>query len=210
MIVSGADLVLTDYDCVTNIGKRATTPGTVLYCSPSYLQQRDAMPSDDLYALAASFFQVLFSKEPFQYGGIKAKERGLNWEGVKREEYPLLAGFMDRATNPDPTKRLVNVVAALATLSPPTDVESPRKNPRPKRPTTVRANRYHSRESNRTLKERRGKKTKCSGSNHCFNPIPGHGGAIARHAGWILNSPRGLTSNQSGALAVSLYHGAIP
>ena len=33
MIVSGGDLVLTDYDCVTCIGKRAAAPGTVLFCS---------------------------------------------------------------------------------------------------------------------------------------------------------------------------------
>ena len=124
MIVSGADLVLTDYDCVTSIGKRATAPGTVLYCSPSYLDGREAMPSDDLYALAASFFHMLFSKEPFQYDGIQAKERGLNWQGVKREEYPLLARLLDQATDPDPVKRLANAVAALAALSPPTDVES--------------------------------------------------------------------------------------
>ena len=127
MIVSGADLVLTDYDCVTNIGKRATMPGTVLYCSPSYLQQRDAMPSDDLYALAASFFQVLFSKEPFQYDGIQAKERGLNWEGVQREEYLLLAEFLDRATDPDPEKRFANVAAALKALSSPTHAENHRE-----------------------------------------------------------------------------------
>ena len=135
MIVSGADLVLTDYDCVTNISKRATAPGTVLYCSPSYLQGRDAMPSDDLYALAASFFQVLFAKEPFQYDGIQAKERGLNWAGVKREEYPLLAGFLDRATDPEPANRLANVAAALAAMSPPTtdepDSVSDQRKPQP-------------------------------------------------------------------------------
>ena len=63
MIVSGTDLVLTDYDCVTRVGKRATAPGTVLYCSPSYLQGHNATPADDVYALAASFFHVVFEKE---------------------------------------------------------------------------------------------------------------------------------------------------
>ena len=76
MIVSGTDLVLTDYDCVTRVGKRANAPGTVLYCSPSYLQGRNATPADDLYALAASFFHIVFEKEPFQYDGAQAKERG--------------------------------------------------------------------------------------------------------------------------------------
>ena len=118
MIVSGADLVLTDYDCVTKIGARATAPGTVLYCSPSYLEGRDAAPCDDLYALAASFFHVLFEKEPFHYDGIQAKECGLNWSGVERDEYPLLAAFMDRATDPDPQKRFATATDALAVLSP--------------------------------------------------------------------------------------------
>ena len=119
MIVSGVDLALTDYDCVTKVGDKADAPGTVLYCSPSYLQGRVAAPSDDLYALAASFFHVLFDREPFQYDGVWAKERGLNWDGVNRNEYPLLAGFLDRATDPDPARRFASVVDALAALTPP-------------------------------------------------------------------------------------------
>ncbi len=116
MIVSGTDLVLTDYDCVTKVGERAAAPGTALYCSPSYLEGRDAAPSDDIYALAASFFQVLFEKEPFQYDGIRAKERGLNWDGVERDEYPILAAFLDRATDPDPEKHFATAADALAAL----------------------------------------------------------------------------------------------
>ena len=116
MIVSGTDLVLTDYDCVTKVGERAGGPGTALYCSPSYLEGRDAAPSDDIYALAASFFQVLFEKEPFQYDGIRVKERGLNWDGVERDEYPILAAFLDQATDPDPEKRFATAADALAAL----------------------------------------------------------------------------------------------
>ena len=119
MIVSGVNLVLTDYDCVTKVGDKADAPGTVLYCSPSYLQGRGAAPSDDIYALAASFFHVLFDRELFQYDGNRAKERGLNWDGVNRNQYPLLAGFLDRATDPDPARRFTSVVDALAALTPP-------------------------------------------------------------------------------------------
>ena len=79
MIVSGTELVLTDYDCVTRIGSPAISPGTVMYSPPSSLKDLEASPSDDLYALAASFFHVLFEKEPFNYGGNQEKERGLNW-----------------------------------------------------------------------------------------------------------------------------------
>lgn len=116
MIVSGSDLVLTDYDFVAKIGERITAPGTVLYCSPSYQDQRAASPSDDIYALAASFFHVIFEKEPFHYGGTQAKERGLNWEGVDREGWPTLTAFLDRATHRDPERRLGSIADALAAL----------------------------------------------------------------------------------------------
>ena len=118
LIVSGTALVLTDYDCLTRRGERGATPGTLLYCSPSWLEGHGATPSDDLYALAASFFHVLFEKEPFQYEGVRAKERGLNWDGLERDEYPVLAAFLDWATHPDPKKRFTTVAEALTALSP--------------------------------------------------------------------------------------------
>ena len=91
IIVSGTDLVLTDYD-LRDEGRESEQPRpvTVLYCSPSYLQGHNTTPADDLYALAASFFHVVFEKEPFQYDGAQAKERGLNWTGLERDEYPTL------------------------------------------------------------------------------------------------------------------------
>jgi serine/threonine protein kinase len=119
MIVSGSDLVLTDYDFVGKTGKMGIGPGTMLYCSPSYQHERPLSPSDDIYALAASFFHVLFEKEPFQYGGVQTKERGLNWEGLDREEYQCLADFMDKATHPDPEKRFSSVSEAIEILKPP-------------------------------------------------------------------------------------------
>lgn len=124
LIVSGTELVLTDYDCLTRSGDRAAAPGTLLYCSPSWLAGRGAMPSDDIYALAASFFHVMLEKEPFQYDGIQAKERGLNWDEVERDEHPVLAAFLDRATHPDPEERFATVAEALAVLSPPRRGES--------------------------------------------------------------------------------------
>ena len=117
IIVAGSDLVLTDYDCVTYVGVPATSPGTVLYCSPSFVSGDDAVPADDLYALAASFFHILFEREPFQYDGFLAKERGLNWRDTEREEYPLLAHFMDRATHPNPESRFASVSDALSVLN---------------------------------------------------------------------------------------------
>ncbi|MDP3939193.1 MAG: NERD domain-containing protein kinase family protein, partial [Deltaproteobacteria bacterium] len=116
MIASGGDLVLTDYDFVSKIHVPILAPGTILYCSPSFQKQRPASPMDDIYALAASFFHVIFEKEPFWYGGAQAKERGLNWDGVDRSQYPILADFLDKATHPEPEQRFANVAAALAAL----------------------------------------------------------------------------------------------
>ncbi|MEK7993657.1 MAG: NERD domain-containing protein kinase family protein, partial [Planctomycetota bacterium] len=124
MIVSGSDLVLTDYDFVGKIGEPVTAPGTVLYCSPSYQDKRAASPSDDIYALAASFFHVVFEKEPFQYGGTQAKERGLNWEGVDRGGWPVLAAFLDKATHRDPKQRFGSDADALAALRAPQPIEA--------------------------------------------------------------------------------------
>ena len=128
MIVSDSDLVLTDYDFVTKIGEPVTAPGTVLYCSPSYQDNRPASPADDIYALAASFFHVVFDKEPFHYNGAHAKERGLNWEDVDdaadAADSPLLAAFLNKATNPDPEQRFGSVAEALAALKPPEPEET--------------------------------------------------------------------------------------
>ena len=134
MIVSGVGLVLTDYDCVTKIGEPAPAPGTVSYCSPSCLQGRDAAPSDDLYALAASFFQLLFDREPFRHGGDLAKERGLNWDCSDRSGYPLVSAFLDRATDPDPEKRPATAAEALAMLAPPGHIGSRAEEPEQKAP----------------------------------------------------------------------------
>ena len=143
MIVSEDDLVLIDYDFVGKIGARVAAPGTVLYCSPSYLDHREASPSDDIYALAASFFHVIFDKKPFQYGGIQSKQRGLNWEGVDASEYPILSAFLNKATHPDPEHRFVSITKALAALSvspsvkTQANIEEEQKEPEPESPVDL-------------------------------------------------------------------------
>lgn len=118
MIVSGSDLVLTDYDFVRKIGDVVTKPGTVLYCSDAQAKGRGASPADDIFALAASIFHVLFDREPFQYGGAQAKERGLNWDSIPREEHPTLAAFLDRATSIDVGQRPESARDAIKLLQP--------------------------------------------------------------------------------------------
>ena len=67
---------------------------------------------------------MVFEKEPFQYRGVQAKERGLNWEGVNRAECPILAAFLDKATHRDPEQRFDSVADALAALKASQLVES--------------------------------------------------------------------------------------
>jgi serine/threonine protein kinase len=124
MIVSGADLVLTDYDFVGKIGEPVGRPATVLYCAPSYEERRPASPADDIYALAASFFHVMFEREPFQYGAVVAKGHGLNWEGVNRDQLPVVAAFMGKATHPEPARRFLSVADALAALRTPMETQA--------------------------------------------------------------------------------------
>ncbi len=122
LIVSrDGDIVLTDYDCVGKINEPACAPGTPLYVPPRGSEDHPTAPSDDLYALAASFFYVLFEMEPFQYDGLTCKERGLNWEGLEetRDDYPTIAAFLDQATRPDPAQRFPTVAVALAALEQP-------------------------------------------------------------------------------------------
>ena len=139
LILSGADLILTDYDCVGKAGEPIEAPGTVPYCAPSHVAGRLAAPSDDFYALAASIFQVLFARIPFGYEGDQAKERGLNWDGVDRDAYPVLASFLDRATHRDPERRLAAATDALRVLNAAPNGSTPAPEPeRPPQPHMVR------------------------------------------------------------------------
>ena len=129
MIVSGEEIVLTDYDFVCRIGERAASPGTALYCPPPRGEADTASASSDIYALAASFFHVIFEREPFAHGGGVAKERGLAWDGANREEYPVLAEFLDKATHPDSAQRFSSAAEALAMLTAPPPADDGRAAP---------------------------------------------------------------------------------
>jgi serine/threonine protein kinase len=119
MIVSGSSLVLTDYDFVTRLDDAASAAGTVSYCSPERQHSKPATAADDLFALAASFFHVLFEKEPFRYGSDLTKERGLNWDDVERDVFPILAGVLDRATHRDQALRFSSAAEMSQALSSP-------------------------------------------------------------------------------------------
>ena len=125
LIVSGSNLVITDYDCVTKIGTAAASPGTVVYCSPSRREGLPVTPSDDIFSLAASFFHVLFDKKPFRPGRNRSNVRRLNWDDVPREEYRAVASFLDQATSPNASERFATTAEAIAALGAATQVRGP-------------------------------------------------------------------------------------
>jgi serine/threonine protein kinase len=116
MIVSGSDLVITDYDFVQKTGEIVRSPGTVMYCSDAHQHGRNASPADDIFALAASVFHVVFDHEPFQRDGVQDKGAGLNWDDAQRGEYTTLARFLDQATHADPEQRVKTARDALCLL----------------------------------------------------------------------------------------------
>jgi len=115
IIVQGGEVVLTDYDTVTEAGNpvRSRNP---LYASHSVEKGTPTRRSDDLFALAASFFHVLFAKKPFDFAGQRIKNRGLNWEGDEGKGLDRVVEFMNRATTPIEGERFEDAHAALSFL----------------------------------------------------------------------------------------------
>lgn len=101
IVVSAGSPVLTDYDLTTKSGEAALSPGTPLYCAASRQEGQPATPSDDLYALSAAFFHLLYGVQPFKGAGPEAKRLGLDWGSTDRNRFPIVASFLDRATDPN-------------------------------------------------------------------------------------------------------------
>lgn len=116
IIVQGGEVVLTDYDTVTEAGNpvRSRNP---LYTSHTVESNASIQPADDLFALAGSFFHVLFDKTPFDFGGQRIKTRGLNWEGVETTGVEQATEFMKRATTPVEGERFEDARAAFSFLT---------------------------------------------------------------------------------------------
>lgn len=116
VIVSGSTVTLIDYDLVTRVGEIAAGSGTLPYASTNLCDRRPVMPSDDLFALAATVFHVLADRDPFLFDGVRAQDRGLAWTPALRDAYPQLARFLDRAVSLDPAKKLPDAIAARGFL----------------------------------------------------------------------------------------------
>lgn len=115
IIVQGGNVVLTDYDFVTDAGQPARSHHP-LYASEDIRLRGTIVASDDVFALAATFFHVLFEREPFTFGTEHHKDRGLNWTGLDETRWPVFRSFMDRATHPDVAKRFQDAQEARAYL----------------------------------------------------------------------------------------------
>ncbi|MBI2926047.1 MAG: NERD domain-containing protein [Verrucomicrobia bacterium] len=111
-------LTLTDYDLVTTAGKRAWGAGASAFCSPEAQRRQPLFPSDDLFALSSTLFQVAFEHPAFPTSaGALDKTRGLNWRTGERESLMRLAEFFDRATHRQREDRFANAEEALAWLA---------------------------------------------------------------------------------------------
>ncbi len=116
LIVSGEDLVLTDYDCVTRIGAPVTALGTGAYRSPRRLREEPSSPAHDVHALAASFFHVLCDRKPFADGGDAARMVQMAWREEERSLYPRVADFLDSALGNESQGGFPSAGAALEAL----------------------------------------------------------------------------------------------
>lgn len=116
IIVQGGEVVLTDYDTVADTASvpRQRNP---LYASEGVESGVAIHPGDDIFALAASIFYALFDKDPFLFGAQRAKNRGLNWEGVATEGLNRVVEFLDRATSPTGGDRFVDASVAKTFLA---------------------------------------------------------------------------------------------
>lgn len=115
IIVDGSNVTLTDYDTAA-LASSPPIGGTPRYCSPDVEAGVAVNPADDLFALGATMFHMLFDRLPFQYGNTFYKQCGLNWEGIERSEWGRVADFLDRTTNPDIHQRFASAMDALLFL----------------------------------------------------------------------------------------------
>lgn len=113
MLVVEDSIVLTDYDFVAKTTDPVISEGTRLYCAPNRRVGGPNSPSDDIFALATSFFHVFFEKEPFSYDGKLQKQKGVNWNDIDISSLNLLPEFIKKATDADPEKRFVSAQDAL-------------------------------------------------------------------------------------------------
>jgi serine/threonine protein kinase len=135
IILDGTSVVLTDFDLVTSIGG-VPAGGTPQYCSQAVQERRAVTPADDIFALAASIFEVVTDVAPFEFNGTLSKTRGANIAADIETLFPRLSAFVRRATHPDEQLRFPSgteaaqfVASLLTTASSATEVLAPPEEP---------------------------------------------------------------------------------
>lgn len=108
-------VVLIDYDLVTATGQKCQSPGVLYFSPPERLTSGIAHPSQDVYALAACCFYVMYDREPFGRDGTTDRSNGIIWDGVELPGSGLKE-FFDRATAPEISDRFADAADALAFL----------------------------------------------------------------------------------------------
>jgi len=121
LIVHAGNIVLTDYDTVADVGSRPRSRN-LLYASQAVSTGDPIHPRDDLFSLAATFFHVLFDREPFLFGTDRIKTVGCNWDQLDTTGLERVAEFISRATSQDPDQRFEDARAAAAFLEGETDL----------------------------------------------------------------------------------------
>ena len=145
-------------------------------------------------------------RNPFQYDGAQAKERGLSWTGVERDEYPTLTAFLDRATDPDPENRFASVANALAVCSLPHYVESQIEHTGPTEVESIADQAGTLPRPTRSPSQPSGVENEVEWLKSLLQSYPGSRWATARRVAWTPNSPeKTYRRDQSGASALSRY-----
>lgn len=119
LIANSEKLVLIDFDCAGPFEQKARA-GTEPYCSARVSNREPIDGKDDLFALGATFFEVVFERRPFRTPTGIDKFGGLNWEGLERDRFPRFCEFLDRLV----AGQFNDASEALAHLSIKTCVES--------------------------------------------------------------------------------------
>jgi serine/threonine protein kinase len=111
IIVDGTNMILTDFDTAAPQGAKplGMTPH---YCSPEIASSLPIEFSDDIYALAATFFYTLFERNPFEYSDGQQKARGLNWQDIDPDQWSRLRVFFGKATSPNRVERFASAMVA--------------------------------------------------------------------------------------------------
>lgn len=116
IIVQGGEVVLTDYDTVSDTGSKPRQRNP-LYASQAVESLTRIVASDDIFALAAGMFHVLFEKDPFLFGAQRDKTHGLNWGDLQTNGLERVVAFLNHATAAIESERFDDAHAAKAFLA---------------------------------------------------------------------------------------------